>query len=65
MAVRLKYAGVLNRIILRIEHDWNKLIDNIINDAGEQETIYVLPTQNAMLDIRKVLKNRFKPEREF
>ena len=59
MAVRLKYAGI-EQDNIKIEHDWNKLIDNIINDACEQETIYVLPTYTAMLDIRKVLKNRFK-----
>ncbi len=59
MAVRLKYAGI-NQHNIKIEHDSNKLIDNIINDAGEHETIYVLPTYTAMLEIRKVLKHRFK-----
>ena len=58
MAVRLKYAGIDEELI-RIEHNENQLIDKILAEAGENETIYILPTYSAMLDIRQVLKNRF------
>ena len=59
MALRLKYAGIPEDGIL-IEHDENKLIDRLIEASGENETIYLLPTYTAMLDIRKNLKDRFK-----
>lgn len=58
MAVRLKYAGIPEGNIL-IEHDESRLIDDLIQTSGENETIYLLPTYTAMLDIRKNLKDRF------
>lgn len=58
MAVRLKYAGIPEDGIV-IEHDYNVLIDKLLEGAAEDETIYLLPTYTAMLDIRKILKERF------
>jgi UDP-N-acetylmuramyl tripeptide synthase len=58
MAVRLKYAGIPEERIMA-EHDETKLIDALIRTSEENETIYLLPTYTAMLDIRKNLKNRF------
>jgi UDP-N-acetylmuramyl tripeptide synthase len=58
MAVRLKYAGIsTDRIILR--KDYPALIDEALGKAGENGTLYILPTYTAMLDIRKILKKRF------
>ena len=59
MAVRLKYAGIEQELI-KIEHDENRLIDQLLNDVTDNETVYILPTYTAMLEIRQVLKNRFK-----
>lgn len=58
MAVRLKYAGIPTENIF-IEHDGEKLISKMIEASGEKETLYILPTYTAMLDIRKCLKERF------
>jgi UDP-N-acetylmuramyl tripeptide synthase len=58
MAVRLKYSGISEDRII-IEHDDIKLIDSMITSSAEKETLYLLPTYTAMLDIRKSLKDRF------
>ena len=58
MAVRLKYAGIPEDHI-QIEHDEGKLIEAMIQISAEEETLYLLPTYTAMLDIRKSLKERF------
>ncbi len=58
MAVRLKYAGIQHENIF-IEHDSEKLISKMIEASGEKETLYILPTYTAMLDIRKNFKERF------
>lgn len=58
MAVRLKYAGVSEDRI-RIEHDETMLIDSVIQKSGDNETIFLLPTYTAMLDIRKNLKDKY------
>ncbi|NMA66761.1 MAG: Mur ligase family protein [Clostridiaceae bacterium] len=58
MAVRLKYAGV-DETLINIKHDEKQLVNHLINEAKENEAIYILPTYSAMLDIRQVLKNRF------
>ncbi len=58
MAVRLKYAGIPSDSIT-IKHGDTDLIDSMIEASVESETIYLLPTYTAMLDIRKNLKKRF------
>lgn len=59
MALRLKYAGIPEKRI-KIEHDENKLIDEAIQSVKEKETVYLLPTYTAMLDIRKIMKERYR-----
>ena len=59
MAVRLKYAGIYtNRI--EIEYDKGTMLDAALNSLKPGETLYILPTYTAMLEIRKILKKRFK-----
>lgn len=59
MAVRLKYAGISSDRIM-IEKDYNALIDRVLSCMEENQVFYILPTYTAMLDIRKILKNKFK-----
>jgi UDP-N-acetylmuramyl tripeptide synthase len=59
MAVRLKYAGVYSDRIA-IENDKDAMLDTALNSLKSGETLYILPTYTAMLDIRKILKKRFK-----
>lgn len=58
MALRLKYAGIQTENII-IEHDGKRLISEMIEASKDKETLYLLPTYTAMLDIRKNLKERF------
>ena len=59
MAIRLKYAGIPEEHII-IEHNQNQLINAMIEASAGKESMYLLPTYTAMLDIRKTLKERFK-----
>lgn len=59
MAVRLKYAGIYTDHIT-IEDDNAVMLDSALNLLNPGETLFILPTYTAMLDIRKVLKKRFK-----
>jgi len=58
MAVRLKYAGIPSDSIV-IRHGEAQLIDSMMEASKENDTVYILPTYTAMLDIRKELKKRF------
>lgn len=58
MAVRLKYAGIPSDSIF-IKHGDTELFNSMMEASDENETIYLLPTYTAMLDIRKNLKKRF------
>lgn len=58
MAVRLKYAGIFTDRIT-VEKDYNQLLDKALEQLKIGETLYILPTYTAMLDIRKILKKRF------
>ncbi|HHU89687.1 MAG TPA: Mur ligase family protein [Clostridiaceae bacterium] len=58
MAVRLKYAGIPSDHIF-IMHGETELVYSLLEASNENETIYLLPTYTAMLDIRKSLKKRF------
>ena len=56
MAVRLKYAGVEDARI-RVESDMEKAIDEGLKRIEKGQTLYVLPTYTALLDIRKYLES--------
>jgi UDP-N-acetylmuramyl tripeptide synthase len=58
IALRLKYAGVYTNK-LSIEKNYYNLIDNGIKCLDEKETLYILPTYTSMLDIRKILCNKY------
>jgi len=55
MAVRLKYALVpTDRIV--VEPDPGRALDAALARAGPEETVYVLPTYTAMLEVRELLR---------
>jgi UDP-N-acetylmuramyl tripeptide synthase len=55
MAVRLKYALVpQDRIV--VENDPRRALSEALHRAAPGETIYVLPTYTAMLELREVLR---------
>lgn len=55
MAVRLKYAGVAPQRI-RVDDDPQRALEAALEAAEPGETVYVLPTYTAMLEIRRVLQ---------
>jgi UDP-N-acetylmuramyl tripeptide synthase len=55
MAVRLKYAMVPEDRIV-VESDPRRAISQALERAAPGETIYVLPTYTAMLELREVLR---------
>lgn len=59
MAVRLKYAGIFTDRIL-LEKDYGKMLDKALEVLEAGQTLYILPTYTAMLDVRKILKKRFR-----
>lgn len=59
MAVRLKYAGIFTDHIT-IEKNNQVMLDSALNTLKAGETLFILPTYSALLDIRKILKKRFK-----
>lgn len=59
MAVRLKYAGIFTDHIT-IEKNNSAMLDLALNTLKAGETLFILPTYTALLDIRKLLKKRFK-----
>ena len=56
MAVRLKYAGVEPELIV-IENDSSRALQMAIQRTDEGETLYLLPTYTAMLEVRGHLAN--------
>lgn len=70
MGVRVKYAAnskpqIVNRSEtnqsinnITIEQDLKKAIEIGLKKTAEEETLYILPTYSAMLDIRKILTGR-------
>ncbi|NLX77977.1 MAG: Mur ligase family protein [Clostridiaceae bacterium] len=58
MAVRLKYAGIFTDNIV-IEKNNPAMLDAALNTLNAGETLFILPTYTALLDIRKLLKKRF------
>lgn len=59
MAVRLKYAGIFTDHV-SIEKDAQNMLDFALDTLKPGETLFILPTYTALLDIRKILKKRFK-----
>lgn len=55
MALRLKYAGVEASAIV-VEKDGRRALLRAVAMAGEGETIYILPTYTAMLQLRAILQ---------
>ena len=55
MAVRLKYALVPEERIV-VESDARQAIRRVVESSSPGETVYVLPTYTAMLEIRDVLR---------
>ena len=54
LALRLKYAGVESRI----ERDTASALAAAIESTPQGETLYVIPTYTAMLDVRELLAQR-------
>lgn len=59
MAVRLKYAGIFTDHIT-IEKNNHKMLDSALSMLNAGETLFILPTYTALLEIRKLLKRKFR-----
>ncbi len=62
IALRLKYADPtkfqISNFKFQIEEDLKKAIVISIDQASKSETLYILATYSAMLEVRKILKGR-------
>lgn len=58
MAVRLKYAGIYSDKI-QIEKDYEQLLNKALDSTHEGQSLYILPTYTAMLEVRSLLKKKF------
>lgn len=54
LRLRLKYANITGKII-ETEKDLKKALDTAVSETDVSETLYILPTYTAMLDIRNNL----------
>jgi len=59
MALRLKYADFDTHSI-HIFKDYSILLNNALSKCREGYTLYILPTYTAMLQIRRLLKRKYK-----
>lgn len=59
MAVRLKYAGIDIDKITNIK-DYDELVNKGLSNTKPGKCLYILPTYTAMLEFRKLLKERYK-----
>jgi UDP-N-acetylmuramyl tripeptide synthase len=57
MALRLKYAGVREDLIL-MEPDLSRALDLALSRIQEGDTLYLLPTYTAMLEVRALMARR-------
>ena len=57
MALRLKYAGISEEKIC-VEHDLDKALEMGLGQVGPGETLYILPTYTALLEIRENIRGR-------
>lgn len=58
MALRLKYMDVPEEKINVIE-DYNEMLKFGLVNTDKDSTFYILPTYTSMLDIRKILQNKY------
>jgi UDP-N-acetylmuramyl tripeptide synthase len=61
LAVRLKYAGALERLcpeLVRVEADLGRAFDRALAGMPPGDTLYAVLTYTAMLTLRRVLTNR-------
>lgn len=58
MAVRLKYAGVSAETI-KVMKNYDDIIGNGLLSLEPENTLYIVPTYTAMLDIRLKLRNKY------
>jgi lipid II isoglutaminyl synthase (glutamine-hydrolysing) len=62
LAIRIQYAGQKNKDIgktrLVVEPDVKQALQTGLNMLKDKETLFVLPTYSAMLDIRKILTGK-------
>jgi len=57
MALRFRYAGV-DPAVMHVHPDPARALDGAIDATPPGETLFVLPTYTAMLDLRAVLTDR-------
>lgn len=57
LLLRLKYAN-FNMQSVMIEKEISMALDTALNNINDGETLYILPTYTAMLEVRKILKER-------
>ena len=55
MALRLKYAGISDGDALIVERDPGKALELALSYTAPGETLYLLPTYTAMLEVRELL----------
>jgi hypothetical protein len=55
-----RQAGKIQNKILefKIEEDLRKALKNSLAEVGQGETLYVLPTYSAMLEVRKIISGK-------
>lgn len=63
MAMRLKYAG-LDEETLTVQPGLRRALEAALARTGADETLYVFPTYTAMLALRQLIHQHFKPDRE-
>ena len=58
MALRLKYMDIPENKI-KVIKDYNEMFSFGLENTDEDSTFYILPTYTSMLDIRKILQNKY------
>lgn len=63
MAMRLKYAGI-DQEAIAVRPGLSDSLREALRRTGDGETLYVLPTYTAMLEIRQAIHQHFNADRE-
>ena len=58
MVLRLKYAEI-DTTKIRMVRDYSELLERGLADTEQGSSLFILPTYTAMLDVRKVLEERY------
>ncbi len=60
MALRLRYSGDINQdnLNLIVEADLRQAIATALENTPDEQTLHILPTYTAMLDVREALTGR-------